>query len=279
MNIVYVNGAFIPSSEATISIFDRGFLFADSVYEVSAVINSKLVDFEAHMARLARSCEAIRIPFPGTQETLREAHLELLEQNKLTEGVIYLQVTRGTAERDFIIDPELSPNLVMFTQEKNILNNPKIETGMRVMTLPDERWARRDIKTTQLLTQSLAKSEAVAKGYDDGWFVQNGFVNEGTSNNVFIVTKDGTIQTRQPTPHILRGITRETIMDCATELGLEIIEKPFSIAEAQNAVEAFITSANTFAWPVVEIDDVQVGDGAPGQVFKMLRKLYLKRLE
>lgn len=278
MNIVYLNGEFIRPDNASISIFDRGFLFADSVYEVTAVINGKLIDFDNHMTRLERSCAALKIPFPTPPEQIKSVHLELLKRNELHEGVVYLHVTRGTKERDFIIDETLTPTLMMFTQKKDILNNPKVQTGIRVMTVPDERWARRDIKTTQLLTQSLAKSKAVSAGFDDAWFVQNGYVTEGTSNNAFIVSNRGEIVTRPRSHDILPGITRQTIMDCVNALKLTLIERPFTVEEALNAKEAFITSASTLAWPVVEIDGVQIGDGRPGPVFQSLRRHYLARL-
>lgn len=273
--IVYVNGSYLPEEEAKVSIFDRGYLMADGVYEVTSVLDGRLVDFAAHMRRLRRSLSELRIPSPATDDELLAIHRELLTRNRLDEGLVYLQVTRGTHDRDFAWPDGLTPNLVMFTQVKALEDAEGPKRGFRVISVPDLRWKRRDIKTIQLLYPSLAKMQAKAAGKDDAWMVEEGFVTEGTSNNAYIVTKEGTIVTRNLSEDILHGITRGAVLELAREQGLAVEERPFTIAEAQAAAEAFITAASTFVCPVVEIDGVTLGDGRPGPVATRLREIYL----
>lgn len=274
--IVYVNGAYLPEDEARVSIFDRGFLFADGVYEVTSVLEGKLIDFPGHMARLARSLAELSIAAPVNEDGLLVAHRELVRLNELDEGLVYLQVTRGAAERDFVYSDDATPTIVMFTQDKPIAETIAAQTGIKVISLPDIRWARRDIKTVQLLASSMCKTAAKAEGKDDAWLVEDGFVTEGTSNNAYIVTKSGTIVTRDLSRSLLHGITRAAVLDYAKAAQMQIEERPFTIAEAQDAAEAFITAASTFVCPVVEIDGVAIGSGAPGPVAKRLRELYLE---
>jgi D-alanine transaminase len=274
---VFVNGAFVPEEEARISVFDRGFLFADGVYEVTTVIGGRLVDFAGHMARLRRSLAELAMDAPADEAELLAVHRELVARNGLDEGMIYLQVTRGAADRDFAFPPAgTRPSLVLFTQAKAVIANPTAETGLSVVTLPDQRWARRDIKTVQLLYPSLAKMEAKRLGADDAWMVEDGVVTEGTSNNAWIVLADGTIVTRPRSEAILHGITRSAVLRLAEEAGLRFAERPFTVEEAKGASEAFVTSASAFVMPVVRIDGEAVGAGAPGPVSRRLRQIYVE---
>ncbi len=276
--IVYIDGHYLPEAVAKISVFDRGFLFADAVYEVSAVIHGRMLDNAAHLQRLQRSLAALRIPMPLTDTELVLAQEELIRRNQLREGLLYLQISRGVADRDFAIPQGVQPSLVMFTQAKNLLQNPLVQRGMTVITLEDIRWQRCDIKTTSLLAASLAKQAALDAGADDAWLVADGMVKEGTSNNAFIITQAGCLVTRALGNDILHGITRAAILDLAREQGLVVEERSFSIQEAYAAREAFITSAGTFALPVVQIDGHLVADGKPGSLTLRLRQLYLERV-
>ncbi len=273
--IVYVNGDYVNESDAKISIFDRGFLMADGVYEVTSVIDGKILEFAGHVKRLARSLGELDMKTPCTDAELLEIHRQLIRRNNVTEGTVYLQVTRGAADRDFAYPKDVEPTLVLFTQSKNTLvNNPVAKTGIKVISIDDIRWGRRDIKTVQLLYPSMGKMAAKAAGADDAWMIEDGLVTEGTSNNAYIV-KDGSIITRHLTNEILHGITRAAVLRFAKEAQMEVVERAFTIDEAKNADEAFITSASTFVLPVVEIDGTAVGSGTPGPVAKRLREIYL----
>ncbi len=227
------------------------------------------------MARLHRSLGELQIGNPVGDDELLEIHRELVRRNDLDEGLVYLQVTRGAADRDFVWPQCAPPSLVLFTQEKMLEDSEGPKHGIKVISQPDLRWHRRDIKTVQLLYPSFAKMQAKAQGADDAWLVEDGFVTEGTSNNAYIVTKDGTIITRNLSNDILHGITRASVLKLAAEAQMKIIERPFTIAEAQDAAEAFITAASTFVCPVIEIDGVTLGDGKPGPVVKRLREIYI----
>ena len=279
---VFVNGSYLPEDQASVSIFDRGFLMADGVYEVVSVLDGKLLDFDGHMARLGRSLDALGIAQPMTAEDWLAAQRRLVADNAITDGLIYLQVTRGNpGDRDFAYPPQdTPPTVVMFTQSKpGLAENPQADTGLRVCTVPDIRWARRDIKTVQLLYPSMAKMEAKARGCDDAWLVEDGpsgpVVTEGTSNNAYIV-KGGTIVTRALSNDILHGITRAAVLRFAREAQMSVEERSFTVAEAKAADEAFITSASAFVMPVVEIDGAMLGDGRPGPVARRLREVYLE---
>ena len=277
--IVYVNGAYMPEQEATVSIFDRGFLMADGVYEVTSVLQGKLIDFEGHAQRLRRSLDALDMAMPMPIDELLGVHRELVARNGIEEGMIYLQVTRGSAgDRDFTFpDPEETPvTLVMFTQNKpGLADSPAAKTGIKVISIDDIRWGRRDIKTVQLLYPSMGKMMAKKAGADDAWMVQDGFVTEGTSNNAYIV-KNGQIITRALSNDILHGITRSAVLRFAQEAQMELVERNFTIDEAQSADEAFVTSASTFVMPVVEIDGKALGAGMPGPIAARLREIYLE---
>ena len=273
---VYVNGEYLAEENATVSIFDRGFLMADGVYEVTSVIDRKLIDFDGHIARLHRSLDELKMRPACSDEELLAVHRELVERNDLDNGMIYLQVTRGApGDRDFVWPGEdVAPTMVLFTQAKDLVNSPAAKTGLKVISIEDQRWARRDIKTVQLLFPSFAKMEAKAQGKDDAWMTEDGLVNEGTSNNAYIV-KDGVIVTRQLSNDILHGITRASVLRFAKEAQMKVEERAFSIQEAQGADEAFCTAASAFVTPVVEIDGVSVGSGAPGPVATRLREIYI----
>lgn len=272
---VYVDGAFIDEADAKISVFDRSFLFADGVYEVTPVIGGALVDNEGHLKRLRRSLGELRIAFDMSDEAIEEKQRELVERNGLDEGALYLQISRGAADRDFAFPAEPQPVLVMFTQEKQLVDNPLAGRGMAVITLEDIRWHRRDIKTVQLLAPSMAKQAALDAGASDAWLVEDGHVTEGTSNNAFIV-KGGTIITRPLSNDILHGVTRKAILRLAEEDGVTLEERLFTPEEARNADEAFVTSATSFVMPVVRIDDAMIGNGNPGSVTLRLRQLYIE---
>ena len=275
--IVYVNGDYLPEDQAKISVFDRGFLFADGVYEVTSILEGKILDFDGHARRLTRSLKELDMAAPVTMDALLDIHRELIARNDLSEGMIYLQVTRGAdADRDFAFpDPAKVPSsLVLFTQSKSIADNPAAKKGLKVISIEDQRWVRRDIKTVQLLYPSMGKMMAKAAGCDDAWMIEDGYVTEGTSNNAYIV-KDGKIITRHLSNEILHGITRAAVLRFAKEAQMIVEERAFTIDEAKDADEAFITSASTFVMPVVEIDGAQLGGGAPGPVATRLREIYL----
>ena len=276
---VYLNGAYVPEEDAKISIFDRGFLMADGVYEVTSVIDGKLIDFDGHTTRLDRSLRELDMENPISRDDLLEAHRELVRLNAINEGLVYLQITRGAPnDRDFVFpDPDETPQtIVMFTQNKpGLAENPTAKKGIKIISIEDIRWGRRDIKTVQLLYPSMGKMMAKKQGADDAWMVEDGAVTEGTSNNAYIV-KDGKIITRALSNDILHGITRAAVLRFAQEAQMEVIERDFTIAEAQEADEAFITSASTFVMPVVEIDSQPLGTGTPGPLVTRLREIYLE---
>ncbi|SDF29011.1 D-amino-acid transaminase [Limimaricola pyoseonensis] len=275
---VYVNGEYLPETEAKVSIFDRGFLMADGVYEVTSVLGGKLIDFEGHAKRLERSLHELQIRKPMEDEALLEIHRELVARNEIEDGMIYLQVTRGApGDRDFAFPPaETEPTVVLFTQSKpGLADSPQAREGIRVISIPDIRWGRRDIKTVQLLYPSMGKMMAKAAGVDDAWMVEDDHVTEGTSNNAYIV-KGNTIVTRHLGHEILHGITRNAVLRFARESQMKVEERAFTIEEAKQADEAFITSASTFVMPVVEIDGMTLGEGVPGPVASRLREIYLE---
>ena len=278
MRVVYVNGSFVTEADAKISVFDRGFLFGDAVYEVTAVVGGKLLDFDAHVKRLVRSLVMLGVEFSMTGDELLKLQQKLVALNDLQEGLVYMQVSRGLAERDFVMPDNRSKNsVVMFTQAKKLIDNPMANKGLRVKTTQDLRWGLCDIKTVQLLFASMAKTQAVKEGYDDAWLVRDGFVTEGTSNNAFIITKQGVVVTRPLSQDILHGITRASVLQCVSETGLKLEERAFSVQEAENAAEAFVTSASGFVMPVVEINKKLLSDGQPGSFSLQLREIYIKR--
>jgi D-alanine transaminase len=276
--ITYVNGQYLPEEQATVSVFDRGFLFADAVYEVTAIINGKLVDFENHIARLQRSCHELQLDLPYSVDEIKQIHTQLIERNNINEGLIYLQFTRGNAkQRNFLFpDKETKPTLVLFAQKTNIVDSLKVKNGITAVTVEDIRWGRCDIKTVALLAASLAKEHAKQQGADDAIFVKDGIVTEGSSSNCFIVNQYNQLQTRGLTHEILPGITRKAVISLAQEQGIEIIEKAFSLEEMLTAKEVFMTSATTLVCPVIKINHQVIGDGKPGSIAIRLREIYLE---
>ena len=278
MRTVYLNGEYVAENEAKVSIFDRGFLMADGVYEVTTVLDGKLIDFDGHAIRLARSLSELGMGNPISKDDLLEVHRELVWLNEIDQGMIYLQITRGAPDdRDFAYPPTDTPQtIVLFTQSKPTLaDNPVAKKGIKVISIEDQRWARRDIKTVQLLYPSMGKMMAKAAGCDDAWMVEDGHVTEGTSNNAYIIKGD-TIITRHLGNEILHGITRAAVLRFAKEAQMQVAERSFTIAEAQDADEAFITSASTFVMPVVEVDGEPVGTGKVGPIATRLREIYLE---
>ena len=277
MRQVYINGDFKKEDEAKVSVFDRGLLFSDSLYEVTTVINGKLIDFNNHMKRLDRSMTELKFKKLLNHLDILIFHRKLIELNNLKEGMIYLQVTRGVADRSFDMPKDkIEPTVLAFTQEKKIIDSESAKNGIKVMTLDDMRWKRCDIKTTQLLYASMAKTEATEKGFDDAWMLREGYITEGSSSNAWII-KGKTIMTRQSDNLILSGITRDVIFKCAKDLGYEVVTKNITLPDAQSASEAFVTSATACVMPVVKINASQIGDGRPGKFVTALREEYIKQ--
>ena len=277
MRQVYINGDFKKEDEAKVSVFDRGLLFSDSLYEVTTVINGKLIDFNNHMKRLDRSMTELKFKKLLNHLDILIFHRKLIELNNLKEGMIYLQVTRGVVDRSFDMPKDkIEPTVLAFTQEKKIIDSESAKNGIKVMTLDDMRWKRCDIKTTQLLYASMAKTEATEKGFDDAWMLREGYVTEGSSSNAWII-KGKIIMTRQSDNLLLSGITRDVIFKCAKDLGYEVVTKNITLQDAQSASEAFITSATACVMPVVKINASQIGDGKPGKFVTALREEYIKQ--
>jgi D-alanine transaminase len=276
--IAYVNGAFVPMSEAKVSILDRGFLFADGIYEVAAVLDGKLIDSASHLARLERSVGEISLALPETTARIQEIQKDLVARNNLVNGMVYLEVTRGAdTGRDFAFPKSsVKPTLIMFTTVKDIINAASAKTGIGVITVPDIRWTRRDIKSVALLAQVLAKQAAAEAGAGEAWMIEDGMVTEGGSSSAFILTQDDVLVTRQNGSEILPGCTRKAVVALAEERQLRVEERPFTIAEALAAKEAFITSATVFVQAVVSIDGQTVGNGRPGPMTDRLREIYVE---
>ena len=273
--IAFVNGVYTTLAEAKISIMDRGFLFADGVYEVSAVLGGRLVDNDAHLARLQRSLSALQIANPHSDADWIEIEQELVARNHLIEGVVYIEVTRGVAEREFVYPRDLKPTVVLFTQEKTIVASPLVARGAKIVTAPDLRWARRDIKSVSLLAQVLAKQAAAEAGAAEVWMVEDGFVTEGGSSTAFFIGHDRRIVTRPLSAAILSGITRRAVMRLAASEQLVVEERAFTVAEAKAAAEVFYTSASNFVVPVVSIDGEPIGNGEPGPLTRQLSDIYV----
>ena len=274
--IAYVNGSFVPIADAKVSILDRGFLFADGIYEVAAVLDGRLVDNASHLARLKRSVGEISLALPETLDRIQEIEKELVARNDLVNGMVYLEVTRGADQgRDFAFPKGISPTLIMFTTVKDIVNAPSAKTGIGVITVPDLRWTRRDIKSVALLAQVLAKQAAAEAGAGEAWMIEDGKVTEGGSSSAFILTQDDVLVTRQNSSEILPGCTRKALVALAQERQLRVEERPFTVEEALAAKEAFITSATLFVQPVISIDGKPVADGRPGPMTSRLREIYV----
>jgi D-alanine transaminase len=275
--IAYVNGSFVPLTDAKVSILDRGFLFADGIYEVAAVLDGKLVDNASHLARLKRSVGEISLALPETLERIQEIQKELIARNHLVNGMVYLEVTRGADQgRDFAFPKgDVKSTLIMFVTVKDIVNAESAKTGIAVITVPDLRWTRRDIKSVALLAQVLAKQAAAEAGAGEAWMIEDGKVTEGGSSSAFILTQDDVLVTRQNGSEILPGCTRKAVVALAEERQLRVEERPFSVEEALAAKEAFITSATLFVQPVISIDGKTVAGGKPGPMTTRLREIYV----
>jgi D-alanine transaminase len=275
--IVYVNGDYLPQQEAKVSVFDRGYLFGDGVYEVIPVINGKLVDEDYGVERLRRSLAEIEIAWPCTESEYRQMLRELIARNQLVEGMVYVQITRGVAERDFAYPKDIKPTLMAYPTHKKILQNPLAESGVSVVSVEDLRWKRRDIKSLNLLAQCIAKQQATKAGAFEAWMVEDGFVTEGASSTAYIV-KAGKVITRALSNSVLPGIRRRVLVEMAEKGGFELELRPFSIEEAKAADEAFLSNASSVVLPIVSIDGQPIADGKPGALTKDLRARYLAAL-
>jgi D-alanine transaminase len=277
--VAYVNGRFVPHGQAVVHVEDRGFQFADGVYEVWAVFDGRLADYQGHMDRLDRSLDELRIGRPMTRGALTSVLRETIRRNRVREGIVYLQVTRGTARRDHAFpSPEVAPSVVVTARSMDpAVAEAKAAKGVAVVTTPENRWGRCDIKTVGLLPNALAKQKAREAGAAEAWFVDElGFVTEGSSTNAWIVDAEGVLRTRDTQANILRGITRHGLLALAREAGLQVAEGPFTVDQAKAAKEAFFSAASAFVMPVVSIDGAKIGDGRPGPVATRLRQLYLE---
>lgn len=272
----YVNGRYVRHDEAAVHIEDRGFQFADGVYEVVTVHGGRLVDEEGHMARLHRSLQELRINCPMSDRALAFVMRELVRRNGVRDGLVYLQITRGSAPRDFKFPANARPTVVMTSRRIDLDPKLRIAKGVAVITIPDIRWKRRDIKSVSLLPQVLGKQAAAESGAFEAWQVdEEGLVTEGCSSNAWIVTADGVLVTRRATNDILNGITRLSLLRLIDGEGLRFEERSFSVEEARSAREAFLTSATTYVQPIVKLDGQAVGDGKPGPVALKLRETYV----
>lgn len=272
--IAYVNGRYVPHAEASVHIEDRGYQFADGIYEVCEVYAGRIVDMPDHLDRLERSARELEIALPIRRAALRFIMEEMRIRNKVYDGLIYIQATRGVSPRNHAFPPPGTPSSIVMTARSMSRSamNEKAARGVRVITLPDNRWERVDIKTTSLLPNVLAKQKALRAGADEAWFVDcDGKVTEGASTNAWIVTREGVLITRDAERGILKGVTRSGVLKSAGDFQIKVEERRFSVEEAQNAREAFITSATMIVTPVIEIDGKKIGDGAPGEMAKRLR--------
>ncbi len=278
--VAYVNGRYVPHRQARVHVEDRGYQFADGVYEVIAVHKGRFVDEGPHLDRLDRSLRELRIPSPMGRPALQIAMRELVRRNGITEGIIYMQVTRGVARRDHPFPARSKPALVMTVARKNPPNPAVLEAGVKAVSVPDIRWGRCDIKSVALLPNVLAKQRAREAGAYEAWLVaEDGTVTEGSSTNAWIVTRDGKLVTRPVGNEILSGITRGSVMKLVREEGIELVERPFTLEEAKQAREAFVTSATSYVLPVVQIDEAVIGNGKPGSVARKLFAAYLDYME
>ena len=275
---VFVNGQYVPEDQAQVSIFDRGFVFGDGIYEVVPVIGGKMVDKAPFLERLKRSLGELRIDMPMSEADYLAMHEKLIELNGIDEGGVYSQITRGAADRDFAFPKAATPSVAAFTMKKQLLDNPNATTGVKVVTVEDIRWKRRDIKSVALLGQVMAKQEAVEKGGFEGWMVEDGFITEGTSSTAYIV-KDDTIITRPLSNSILPGIRRKVLLQLCARHNVKLEERLFTVEEALDADEAFLSSATTLVMPIVDIDGTMIGGGQPGPMARKMREAYIAEIK
>jgi D-alanine transaminase len=280
--IAYVNGRYVRHADACVHVEDRGYQFADGVYEVCEVARGNLMDVTGHLDRLDRSLRELSIAWPVSRRVLQQLIVEVVRRNRVTDGLVYLQITRGVAPRDHVFpEPGTRPALIIIAKRKNPeVSAKRAETGIKVITVPENRWDRVDIKTVGLLPNVLARQKAKEAGAQEAWFVDtDGMVKEGAATNAWIVTTDGTLVTRPAEHGILRGITRATVMKIAEKLDLKVEERGFSVDEAKRARESFITAATTVVTPVVAIDGEPVANGHPGSVAASLRQAFFEVAE
>lgn len=278
MRISYVNGRYLPHRKATVHIEDRGYQFADGVYEYVAFYNGTLLDGGLHFRRLERSLKALHIPMPMPREDLEQAVRRLIEKNKRTDGGLYIQVTRGVAERNHPFPTKAKPSLSMTVCPPKTPAPEEVTGGVKVITLPDLRWARRDIKSISLLPNILAKQEAAKAGAREAWLIQGEVITEGAASNAYIVTTSGAVVTHPADERILAGVTRDVLLRLAKKEGIRMIERPFTVSDMKTAAEAFITSTSANVLPVIRIDKAKVGSGRVGPVTRRLQKLYFEHI-
>ncbi|MCB2217422.1 D-amino-acid transaminase [Desulfofustis glycolicus] len=272
--VVFLNGEFVEASQAKVSVFDRGYLFGDGVYEVLPVIGGKLIDQENFLIRLKNSLAAVGIRWPYSEERYLDILEELMHRNEVEEGGVYTQVTRGVAAREFAY-PRIEPCCMAFAFKKALVDNPLAQTGVAVVTVDDIRWKRRDIKSISLIGQCMAKQQSVEAGAYEGWMVEDGYITEGTSSTAYIC-KDDTIITRPLSRAILPGIRRKSLLKLAEMEGVRIEQRLFTVEEAYQADEAFLSSATTIVLPVISIDGKTIGNGKPGKYAALMRQLYIR---
>lgn len=277
--VAYVNGAYSAHGEAVVHIEDRGFQFADGVYEVWSVFDGRLADFDGHMARLHRSLNALQIEIPMSAASLGVILRETIRRNRVRDGLVYLQVTRGTASRDHAFPADIAPSVIVTAKRLDLTKSEVMAAkGAAGVTQPDIRWGRCDIKTVGLLPNVLAKQAARERGaYECLMYDEMGLITEGASTNAWIVDDDGRLRTRDTQANILRGVTREAILKLVEAEGIELDERPFSVEEAKRAREVFVTAASSFVMPLVSLDGVKIGDGKPGPIATRLREVYLEQ--
>ena len=272
-NITYINNKFVKNSNAKISVEDRGFLFADSVYELISVFNKKIVDIDQHLNRLKSSLNKVKLKYNFNKKKIRKIINKLIKLNNVINGYIYIQITRGVAERKHEFPKQYKPTTIIFTRNLNV--DKKIyKKGVKIITIPDLRWLRRDIKTTSLLPNVLSKQLAVEKNAFESWLIDNGNITEGSTSNAWIIKSSNTIITHPANTKILKGVTRDTIIKILKKNNFNVIEKPFNLIEAKNAKEAFITSSTLSVLPVVKIDNYNISNGKPGDITKKIMYLY-----
>jgi len=272
-NITYINNKFVKNSNAKISVEDRGFLFADSIYELISVFNKKIVDIDQHLNRLKSSLNKVKLKYNFNKKKIRKIINKLIKLNNVINGYIYIQITRGVAERKHEFPKQYKPTTIIFTRNLNV--DKKIyKKGVKIITIPDLRWLRRDIKTTSLLPNVLSKQLAVEKNAFESWLIDNGNITEGSTSNAWIIKSSNAIITHPANTKILKGVTRDTIIKILKKNNFNVIEKPFNLIEAKNAKEAFITSSTLSVLPVVKIDNYNISNGKPGDITKKIMYLY-----
>tara|TARA_Y100000590_G_scaffold460009_1_gene618380 strand:+ start:178 stop:1053 length:876 start_codon:yes stop_codon:yes gene_type:complete len=272
-NITYINNKFVNHNNAKVSIEDRGFLFADSIYELISVFNKEIIDEKQHFNRLESSLKKIKINYDFNKKKFKKIINKLIKTNNVVNGYIYIQITRGVAERSHEFPKKYKPTTIIFTKHLNI-NKKLYKTGVKIISIPDLRWLRRDIKTTSLLPNVLSKQLAIEKNAFESWLIDNGYITEGAASNAWIINNSKTILTHPATNKILKGVTRDTVIKLLKKSGFVIKEKPFNLIEAKNAKEAFLTSSTMSVLPVVKIDNFNISNGKPGDITKKIMQLY-----